>query len=32
MFNDFINGKVDMETAIKKADTEIKKYLAEEYK
>ncbi|MCX7653168.1 MAG: ABC transporter substrate-binding protein [Fervidobacterium sp.] len=32
MFNDFINGKVDMETAIKKADAEIKKYLAEEYK
>ncbi|ODN30874.1 ABC transporter substrate-binding protein [Fervidobacterium thailandense] len=32
MFNDFINGKVDMETAIKRADAEIKKYLAEEYK
>ncbi|MGC8955197.1 MAG: ABC transporter substrate-binding protein [Fervidobacterium sp.] len=32
MFNDFINGKVDMETAIKKADADIKKYLAEEYK
>ena len=32
MFNDYINGKVDMETAIKKADTDIKKYLAEEYK
>ncbi len=32
MFNDFINGKVDMETAIKKADTDIKKYLDEEYK
>jgi multiple sugar transport system substrate-binding protein len=32
MFNDFINGKVDMETAIKKADTDIKKYLVEEYK
>ncbi len=32
MFNDFIYGKVDMETAIKKADQEIKKYLAEEYK
>ncbi len=32
MFNDFVNGKVDMETAIKRADAEIKKYLAEEYK
>lgn len=32
MFNDFINGRVDMETAIKRADAEIKKYLAEEYK
>lgn len=32
MFNDFLSGKVDMETAIKRADAEIKKFLAEEYK
>ncbi|MDK2839007.1 MAG: multiple sugar transport system substrate-binding protein [Thermosipho sp. (in: thermotogales)] len=31
MFSDFVNGKVDMETAIKTADDQIKKYLAEEY-
>ena len=31
MFSDFINGKVDMETAIKTADQKIKEYLKEEY-
>ncbi|ABQ46351.1 extracellular solute-binding protein, family 1 [Thermotoga petrophila RKU-1] len=31
MFSDFINGKVDMETAIKTADQKIREYLKEEY-
>ncbi|MBO8139271.1 MAG: ABC transporter substrate-binding protein [Thermosipho sp. (in: Bacteria)] len=31
MFSDFVNGKVDMETAIKTANDQINKYLAEEY-